>query len=425
MPNLDDHMDELFQKAAKNYPLKASPGNFDDLIPFFAGKTASTIAPVGTKGKRKTLLLLLVFLITAGTTGTFLITTKDKGNSNSSQIDQIEKPSSEQVIAQGILQRVPKNEIIPPGNTGVPFFNNKTATETKTPAENPFQKNKTGAFIKAKFLAKITSTAAVADDADIENDSNNDKAQASTKTDVAVKNPQPVNAVEAGSAFKPDIIEKLHPKSTVLTEETKTSAKSDKKKKSKPSFYIGLTAGTELNQVKNQGISKVGFNAGILVGLQINQKLSAEAGVQLSQKKYYTLGKYFRPKSGSMPANMTVMSLNGNSTLVEIPVSAKYNFSKKQNTFYGKAGISTYILAKEANKYQVIVSGQQQEINSTYKNAKTYAAAEARISAGYQHPVGKKLNIRVEPYIQIPLKGIGIGALPVTSTGLQLVLTSN
>jgi hypothetical protein len=82
-------------------------------------------------------------------------------------------------------------------------------------------------------------------------------------------------------------------------------------------------------------------------------------------------------------------------------------------------------MTKEANRYQAVVSGQEQEINSTYKNADFYTAAQLRLAAGYQHTVGKKMNARVEPYIQIPLKGIGIGTLPVTGTGLQLVLTRN
>ncbi|MGZ5283969.1 MAG: outer membrane beta-barrel protein, partial [Bacteroidia bacterium] len=146
---------------------------------------------------------------------------------------------------------------------------------------------------------------------------------------------------------------------------------------------------------------------------------------QISQKKYYSDGKYFKPKAGSMPANMLIESLNSTSTIIEIPVSLKYNFSKKKNTMYSKAGVSSYILTKESNKYQAVVNGQQQEINTTYSNTHSYFASDLRISAGYQHAVGKKLNIRVEPYIQIPLKGIGVGNMPVTTTGLQFVIIQN
>ena len=101
----------------------------------------------------------------------------------------------------------------------------------------------------------------------------------------------------------------------------------------------------------------------------------------------------------------------------------KYNFSKKKNSFYGKAGISTYLMTKENNNYNAVVSGQQQNINSTYTNTHCYTAATVNIGAGYQFGITKKLKIGIEPYLQIPLKGIGIGYMPVTSTGIQLVLT--
>jgi hypothetical protein len=59
-----------------------------------------------------------------------------------------------------------------------------------------------------------------------------------------------------------------------------------------------------------------------------------------------------------MAANMMIASLEGTSTLIEIPVSVKYNFSKRKNTFNGKTGISTYVITKESIKYQAVVSAQ-------------------------------------------------------------------
>jgi hypothetical protein len=71
MPDVDDHMDELFQKAADNYPLKTMPGNFDELLPFVAGNAASANKPV--TGKRKTALLLLAFIVTGAIVSTHLV----------------------------------------------------------------------------------------------------------------------------------------------------------------------------------------------------------------------------------------------------------------------------------------------------------------------------------------------------------------
>lgn len=395
MPNLDNHMDELFQKAAENYPLKTGPGNFDDLMPFIAGETAATVNPA-TKGKRKTSLLLLAFLITAATIGTYLLKT------NSSN-----KTATAKVPVRDKLNSLPQNKT-------AQQINIDALITDYTASENIFQKNKLSSFNKEKIFINITQALAVTDDVTLtENNLAYNNEAASTKTIALTADLQQIIGDDLKSETKKETAKK----------ETKPAYKNDTKKKNKPSFYYGVTAGAELNMVKTQAPTKLGLNGGILLGLQVTKKLSIETGVQLSQKKYYSEGKYFKPKAGTMPANMIITSLEGTSTLIEIPVSVKYNFSKKKNTFYGKAGVSSYIITKESNKYQTVVSGQQQEINSTYKNAHSYLASEVRISAGYQHTINKKLNIRIEPYIQIPLKGIGIGALPVTSAGLQLVLT--
>ena len=50
--------------------------------------------------------------------------------------------------------------------------------------------------------------------------------------------------------------------------------------------------------------------------------------------------------------------------------------------------------------------------------------AVANLSIGYQNSISKNLNIRVEPFLKIPLQGMGVGSLPVTSAGLQLGITS-
>ena len=121
-----------------------------------------------------------------------------------------------------------------------------------------------------------------------------------------------------------------------------------------------------------------------------------------------------------MPAGMQVISLNSKSTVVEIPVNIKYNFLKKnKRNFFGTAGLSTYILTKESNNYRAIINGSQQKLTGNYSNNGNYYNAAVNISAGYEYKT-KKAIIRLEPYIQVPLKGIGVGSMPVLSTGVHV-----
>ncbi len=433
MPNIDDHMDDLLRKAADNYPLKTDTGNFDDLLPFVAGPAAVTSARTASKGKRKSWALLLAFLLIGGTTLTYFIYNNNNSLSkNETTTASVQKNNAVQTAVSA--QTNASSQINT--TTQIPAIDLTTENEAQQPIDFYPPKKQTQKN-RAKFSAKIISSIAmgVADDNDKSTSSEEITAKGKkvftnqTQTKITVTKPgtaideleESVATVEKPSdkkINKPDI-----KKETAATETT--VAKPDKKKKGKPAFYFGVTAGAALNQVKGQGMTKTGLNGGLLLGLQLNKIISVETGLQLTQKKYYSSGEYFHAKADDMPGNMKVMSLQGTSTLLEIPVGVKYNFSKKSNGFYGKAGVSTYLMTKESNQYKAMVSGQPQDINSTYKDNHMYGAAQLNLGVGYQHGLGKKFNIRVEPTIQIPLKGIGVGSLPVMSTGLQLVLTRN
>jgi hypothetical protein len=423
MQHLDNHMDELFQKAAENYPLKTNPGNFDDLMPFIGGEAAvSSEKPVFSKGKRKTGLLLLGFIMMGLTVGTTYLFTNNKSTLTNNEKALVKENSNSPI------QSSSSTEIKPDNATSVTALETTIALQEKTSSSlsTIYQNNKTASFTKGKMFVNIFSPEAVTAENIYDQPGNVTKKEKSVTT-VKVVNPQQENDDIVTTEAKKEITDTPDKKEELISNEPKTTEKNNPKDKSKnkPSLYYGIAAGAELNEVKGQPMTKAGLTGGVILGVQLNPKTAIETGVQVSQKKYYSDGKYFKPKAGSMPANMLVNSLQSTSTVIEIPVAVKYNFSKKKNTVYAKAGVSSYIITKEANKYQAVVSGQQQEVNSIYKKNHSYFASDVRISAGYQHTVAKKINIRIEPFIQIPLKGIGVGNMPVTSTGLQLVLTRN
>ena len=58
-----------------------------------------------------------------------------------------------------------------------------------------------------------------------------------------------------------------------------------------------------------------------------------------------------------------------------------------------------------------------------YSTHQNYFAAAINMSAGYEWNAGGNVNIRIEPYLQIPLKPIGMGSMNVTSAGIYLGIT--
>jgi len=187
--------------------------------------------------------------------------------------------------------------------------------------------------------------------------------------------------------------------------------------------YVGLVSGVSFNTVKEQGMRKPGFDVGVIAGYYLNRKTSIEAGIFFDKKFYFSDGKYFSmDKVGSsMPSGTKILSLEGSSTLFEIPVKINYTISEKNKTsFFSSAGLSSFLMINEKNNYLTSMNGSTKKMTGSYKNTSGYVAAAVNFSIGYQYKFHKNKNIRIEPYLQIPLKGVGMGSLPVTSIGLHL-----
>ena len=80
-------------------------------------------------------------------------------------------------------------------------------------------------------------------------------------------------------------------------------------------------------------------------------------------------------------------------------------------------------MKNEKYDFTIDNNGQQYQNSSTYKNSSTNLLAVANFSVGYNRALRQNITLRIEPYIKIPLKGVGIGSLPIMSTGLNIGIT--
>lgn len=187
-------------------------------------------------------------------------------------------------------------------------------------------------------------------------------------------------------------------------------------------FYAGLMGGVDVTTIKLQKIEDAGYGFGMLLGYQLNKKWSVETGAFLQKKYYYSDGKYLNTSKIYLPPNTTIEDASGNCEMIEVPLAVKYNFSvHKDAAWFATLGVSSYIMKQEDYTYNYYygtfgpVPHQKK-----YKNSSTDLFSAMSISAGYIHRLGNFADVRIEPYLKLPVYGIGIGELPFLSTGLQI-----
>ena len=80
-------------------------------------------------------------------------------------------------------------------------------------------------------------------------------------------------------------------------------------------------------------------------------------------------------------------------------------------------------MKSENYDYTIEHTGVQYPRNATYKNSSSNLLAVASIGLGYNHTLAKGTVLRLEPFIKIPVKGVGIGQLPIMSSGMNIGIT--
>ena len=387
MQNLDNNMNDLFRKASDLYEPELPDSDWASMATRLSASSVTAATPVKKRSYKKIAALLLLFA--------FLITGYFYQHPDVLHAKKI----------SGIS-----------GTTGIKNSNATTEHVSVSKEHNNQIRNKKNSVANSAFLTQTIMM--------------------QNKLLPAIHNPEmlaEINLPQVKGNFElkdlPDITSAYHPENSVTKKqvlqadstENKLSGKNIPQSKEKK-FYLGVLAGTSFNQIQQQGYKKAGFDIGLLAGYKLNKKLSVEATVLYASKYYYSDGKYFN--MDKMPANMKVINLKGCSNVFEIPVVAKYDLVKtKKAAAFVTAGVSSYILTKENNDYIVQINGAQQKMKGLYKNISTGLASSFHLGFGYEQTLLKNTNLRLEPYVNLPVKGIGIGNMRVMSAGVHVVAT--
>ena len=211
----------------------------------------------------------------------------------------------------------------------------------------------------------------------------------------------------------------------VAKDSSKVKPKASSKQKSSY-LYAGLLAAPDLSTVKFQSTKGVGTTFSLLLGYQFNKRWAVESGVSLDRKRYYTDAEYFDAKNVHMYPNTTLNNVDGTCYMWEIPVNVRYNFSQTEKTkWFATAGLSTYFMTKENYNYNYTnnTTGRTGDSYWNLKKPYQYWFSIINLSAGYEHSLGAIGNLRIEPYLRVPLSGLGTGKLNILSTGINIGIT--
>jgi hypothetical protein len=442
MEHVNDDMDNLFRKAGELYPLKTTESDWDSVLgklrDEIAGDTGTPFAVPSRSNanRRRWLLLLLVpaFIFSLVYFSKSRVAEKavktagqTKGNPDGKKTDDANEISN----ATGRIENKNADKAKSKLNSTV----GNSATARAIPIENGSGKP-TGPVSGHEFSsANQNNGKGVISETNSEGHSGN----SSTKTPSNNLNGpeslhEPVekslslsvyglkeNPSVYGMPFPPLVSKDV----SLNNATTKTSAitKTNKTNTAK-GIYAVVLGGPDMSRVSFQSTEQPGYSLGILLGYRFNKRIAIETGLLYDKKFYYSDGEYFDKSKTSIPSWVDIKNLNGNCNMFEIPLSFRYDFSTGTNHgFFATAGLSSYLMKKENYTYNAKVYYPQRPAYDTtysksYDKSNNYFFSIVHLSAGYERRIGINTTIRVEPYMNIPLQGIGIGSMSISSAGL-------
>jgi hypothetical protein len=212
--------------------------------------------------------------------------------------------------------------------------------------------------------------------------------------------------------------------SDFLTQHKELSKPTSKLKRSKQ-FYVGAIGSVDLTSVRLQKTGNLGWQAGVLAGYKWHKRWSVETGLSVSRKNYFTKGEYFNMSRTYLPPNSKITEVDGYCTMLEIPVNLKFDLTQKTKySWFAIAGLTSYFMKKEAYDflYYYANTGNYAIHPRSYTNASKNLFSVLQLSGGYNRKLNGTFDLRLEPYMKLPLTGLGYGKLRFSSTGMNIAI---
>jgi hypothetical protein len=112
--------------------------------------------------------------------------------------------------------------------------------------------------------------------------------------------------------------------------------------------------------------------------------------------------------------------------VLDIPLNVSYQlFSKGNNSIALGTGFSSYFMLKENYRFDYSAESGWKPYNLEVRNQNTHLFGVVNIDVNYQRRLNSKFSAVIQPYMKLPVTGIGNGRVDLKSTGVALGVNWN
>lgn len=195
-------------------------------------------------------------------------------------------------------------------------------------------------------------------------------------------------------------------------------------RKGKPSFgskwSLVLSAGPDLSFASGNA-GRLETVKGVGIGYQINERFSLRTGFYTARKIYTAEAKDYKFTGTVGNYYPNLKSVDGDCIVYEIPLLLNYNFVKgDRSSWFVSGGLSTLLMHQEEYNYyyKPWPTGSYVHKKWAVSDKNKHYFSLVALSAGYTRKLNERLYIQAEPYMRLPLNGVGEGKIELKSAGV-------
>ena len=391
--------------------------------------------PVEKKRKRKYFLILISSLLLGGSL--FIIyynqnktlvkssqKTETNNNITANQSSTKKPDVNEGGAGSSNITANPPNTIEPKsqlnhGSVGQHSKNFIDKTSSDDPRETHVNITGASSFNKHEKTIAIISPAAVGQDTDTKNE----VEENSKNVDPGyISNEHAFFETEISLINNSSLIKKIpkikNAEESGLTTKFVDPVKQKTSKSFKNNFAIDISAGPDVSSVGLDRAGRIALNFGAGISYALSHRFTLRTGFYKAEKIYSANKDQYHVPSGGNIAYL--YSIDANCKVYEIPVTVSYNFGKAKNhQWFASGGLSSYLMKKESyDYYYKYPNGNAYTKSWSVSNQNKHYFSVLDLSAGYEYSFSKKASIIAEPYLKMPLSGIGVGKVKLNSAGV-------
>ncbi len=216
--------------------------------------------------------------------------------------------------------------------------------------------------------------------------------------------------------------EKIEPLALSKPAPDKTAAKKKVKRGFANNFAVTVSAGPDLSFVSLDVPGKIMLSYGAGLRYTISKRLTISTGFYQSRKIYSATPGDYHPPTGNWTYYTDLKRVDADCKIYEIPLAVSYNFKQSvQHNWFAGIGLSSLIMKNETYHYLYKNSqGQTMYRAWTVKEKNKHFLSVLIISGGYQYQLNHRISFIAEPFLKLPLQGIGFGKIKLNSGGLLM-----